>query len=487
LSILKPGPADQTKRLIQKTTNIMKTTTNAVASLNVTDIDHFKTTFRGPVFLPGDASYADECKVYNGMIRKKPGMIAKCMDVTDVVSAVTFGQKHNLLVSVRGGGHNAGGLGICDDGLVIDLSLIRYTRVDPKNKTIRVGGGCQWGDVDHAGHAYGLAVPAGIISTTGVGGLTLGGGLGYLTPRYGLTIDNLLSADVVLANGQIVTASADENPDLFWAIRGGGGNFGIITSFLFRGNPVHTIFGGPTLWDMDKTEEILAWYRNFILETPDDLYGFFALLTVPGPPFPEALHGKKMCGVIWNYTGPLEKAQEVFKPVMEMKPDFEHLGPMPFPVLNSMFDVFYPKGLQWYWRADFIDRIPDEAVKKHAEFGQALPTPHSTMHLYPINGAAHQVAETDTPWAYRKANWAQVIVGVDPDPANNEKITKWTKDYFDAIHPHSSGGAYVNFMMEEGQERVRASYKHNYDRLVEIKGKYDPDNFFRVNQNIHPN
>ena len=464
----------------------METTNNNTANLDATLIEEFKNQIRGDVILPQDHNYDETRKVYNGMINKHPGMIAKCRDVADVVNAVNFGRNNKLLVSVRGGGHNAGGLGICDDGLVIDLSNISYTHVDAKSKTIRVGGGSQWGDVDHAGHAYGLAVPAGIISTTGVGGLTLGGGLGYLTPKYGLTIDHLLSADMVLADGSICTASKDENQDLFWAIRGGGGNFGIVTSFLFKANPVHTIYGGPTFWPVEKTEEVLKWYRDFILNTDADLYGFFALLTVPGDPFPDPLHGKKMCGVIWNYSGPPEKAEEVFKPIMDMKPVFAGVGSMPFPALNSMFDVFYPKGLQWYWRADFIDQIPDEAVAQHAAFGEALPTPHSTMHLYPIFGKTHEVGETDTPWAYRKANWAQVIVGVDPDPGNKGKITKWTKDYYDAIHPYSSGGAYINFMMDEGQDRVKASYKKNYDRLVQIKRKYDPDNFFRVNQNIKP-
>ncbi len=455
--------------------------------INAKAVEEFKNQLRGELILPDDPNYDETRKVYNGMIDKRPAMIAKCADVTDVITAVNFGRDNNLLVSVRGGGHNAAGLGICDDGLVIDLSGIRYTYVDTQAKTIRVGAGCQWGDVDHAGHAYGLTVPAGIISTTGVAGLTLGGGLGYLTPKYGLTIDNLITADMVLADGSLVTASATENPDLYWAIRGGGGNFGIVTSFLFKANPVHTIIGGPTLWNIEHTERILKWYRDFILQSSDELYGFFALLTVPGPPFPEELHGRKMCGVIWNYTGDPEKFDDIFKPVLEMKPDFAHVGAMPFPALNSMFDQFYPKGLQWYWRADFINDIPDEAVAEHVKFGENLPTPHSTMHLYPITGAAQKVGDDETPWAYRSANWSQVIVGVDPNPANKEKITRWTKDYYDAIHPYSAGGAYVNFMMEEGQTRVKASYGSNYNRLVEVKKKYDPENFFRVNQNISPN
>jgi len=455
--------------------------------VNEASIKQFGENLRGEIILPNDSDYNESRKVYNAMIDKKPAIIAKCFDVTDVVAAVNFGRENNMLISVRGGGHNAGGLGICDDGLVIDLSQIRYTHVDPKSKTIRVGGGCQWGDVDHAGYAFGLGVPAGIISTTGVGGLALGGGVGYLTRKYGLTIDNILEVDMVLADGSIVKANAKENEDLFWAIRGGGGNFGIITSFLFQGHPVHTNYAGPTLWHIDKTEEILKWYRNFIVNAEDDLYGFFAVLTVPGPPFPEELHGKKMCGVIWNYLGPHEKGEKVIKPILDLKPDFEHVGPIPHPALNSMFDVFYPTGLQWYWRADFIKEIPDEAVAEHVKFGEALPTAGSTMHLYPINGAAHKVGKNDTPWAYRDANWAQVMVGVDEDPANNEKITKWTKGYYDAIHPYSAGGAYINFMMDEGEDRVKASYGDNYDRLVKVKSKYDPNNLFRVNQNIKPN
>lgn len=454
--------------------------------LNEAIVDKFREILRGEVIQPTDGNYNEARKVYNGMIDKRPQLIAYCVDVADIITAVNFGRENNMLIAVRGGGHNAGGLGICNDGLVIDLSQIKYTRVNPTAQTVRVGGGCTWGDVDHAAHPFGLAVPTGIISTTGVGGLTLGGGLGYLTRKCGLTIDNLLAADMVLADGTFVKASAEENEDLFWAIRGGGGNFGIVTSFLFKAHPIHTNYAGPTLWDIEKTEEVLKWYRDFIVEAPHDLYGFFALLTVPGPPFPEELHGKKMCGVIWNYVGPMEKAEEVFKPVRELEPTFEHVGPMPHPALQSMFDVFYPPGLQWYWRADFINEIPDEAVAQHVKYGLELPTPHSTMHLYPIDGAAHRVGKNDTPWAYRDAKWSQVIVGVDPDESNKEKITKWTKDYYDAVHPYSAGGAYVNFMMDEGEDRIRATYGDNYERLVKIKNKYDPNNLFRVNQNIKP-
>jgi FAD/FMN-containing dehydrogenase len=463
------------------------TTKGGTTAISEKKIAEFGASLRGELLQAGDAEYESARKVYNGMIDKRPGVIARCVDVADVVTAVNFARENDVLVSVRGGGHNAGGLGIADGALTIDLSPIKYTHVDTAAKTVRVGGGSTWGDVDHAAHPYGLAVPAGIISTTGVGGLALGGGLGYLTRKYGLTIDNILSADLVLADGSVVTASAEENADLYWAIRGGGGNFGIVTSFLFRAHPVKNAYAGPTLWDIEDTAEVLKWYRDFILEAPDDLYGFFAVLTVPGPPFPEPLHGKKMCGVVWNYTGPVEAAEKAFKPVGDFKkPIFEHVGPMPYPMLQSMFDVFYPPGLQWYWRADFVKEINDEAVAEHAKYGSTLPTPHSTMHLYPIDGVAHRVGKDETPWGYRDANWSQVIVGVDPDESNNELITKWAKDYYNAVHPHSAGGAYINFLMEEGEERVKASYSDNYEKLAKIKKKYDPSNFFRVNQNIQP-
>lgn len=451
-------------------------------------INQLKSALRGRVIERGDPDYDEARKVYNAMIDKKPRFIAPCVDVADVIACVNFARENKVLLAIRGGGHNAGGLGIADDALVIDLAGIKYTRVDPKSETVTVGGGCTWGDVDHATHAFGMAVPTGIISTTGVGGLTLGGGVGHLTRKCGLTIDNLLSADVVLANGKFVRASADENPDLFWALRGGGGNFGVVTAFTFKTHKIDTVYAGPMLYELSDTTEVMKWYRDFIVKAPEDLNGWFAFLTVPpGPPFPENLHLKKMCGVVWCCTAPQAKAEEMFKPIRAFKkPALDFVGPLPQPALNSMFDPIYPPGLQWYWRADFLDEISDKAIAEHIRFAQAMPTMHSTMHMYPITGAAARVPKDATAWNYRDAKWAQVMVGVDPDPANKEKITKWTKDYFDAVHPFSAGGAYVNFMMDEGEDRVKATYGANYQRLVEIKAKYDPTNLFRVNQNIKP-
>jgi len=448
----------------------------------------FKTSLRGEVIGPGDRSYDESRKVYNSMIDRRPRLIARCVDVADVITSVNFGRENTLRVAIRGGGHNAGGSGVCDDGLVIDLSPMRYVRVDPKKRTVLAGGGALWGDVDHAAHAFGLAVPAGIISTTGVGGLTLGGGLGHLTRQCGLTIDNLLAVDMVLADGRFVTASAKEYADLFWAVRGGGGNFGVVTSFLFKAYPIHTNYAGPMFWPLEDAAEIMRWYRGLITKAPNTLNGFFAFLTVPpGPPFPAHLHNRKMCGIVWCYTGPAKKAQQVFKPIRGFKtPALDMVGPIPHPALQSMFDALYPPGLQWYWKADFVRELSDEAIARHLEHGAKLPTMHSTMHLYPINGAASRVKNSATPWCYRDAVWAQVMVGVDPDPANKEKISAWAKDYWTALHPYSAGGAYVNFMMDEGEDRIRATYGKNYDRLSKVKKRYDPTNLFRVNQNIKP-
>ncbi|HTS27008.1 MAG TPA: FAD-binding oxidoreductase [Bryobacteraceae bacterium] len=451
-------------------------------------IREFRGHFHGTVHEPGTASYEEARKVYNAMIDRKPRLIAQCTDVADVMAAVRFARANDLRVSVRGGGHNAAGLGVCDDGLVIDVAPIRYVRVDPASRTVLVGAGCRWRDVDHATHAFGLAVPSGIISSTGVAGLTLGGGLGHLTRKYGLTIDNLLSVDMVLADGTFVVASAEENPDLFWAIRGGGGNFGIVTSFLFEGQPVHTVCAGPMLWNLEDAADVMKWYRDFITQAPEEMNGFIAMMTVPpGPPFPEELHLRKMCAIVWCYQGPMEEANNILGPIRGYRPPaFEFFVPMPFPMLQGMFDPILPPGLQWYWKADFFKELSDGAIEKHIEHASLLPTWQSTMHLYPVDGKVHRVRETDTAFAHRDAVWSGVIVGVDPDPGNRERITDWARSYYEALHPYGAGGAYMNFMMEEGEERIRATYRANYDRLAAVKAKYDPDNFFRINQNIRP-
>ncbi|MEB2784216.1 FAD-binding oxidoreductase [Algoriphagus persicinus] len=459
---------------------------NTTITLQKENLEALAGAIRGDLIFPESPSYENERKVYNGMIAKKPGLIIKCSDVADVIAAVNFGREANLLTAVRGGGHNAGGLGICDEGLVIDLSKIKNVRVNTADSTVRVGGGNIWGEVDHATHPFGLAVPSGIISTTGVGGLTLGGGIGHLSRKYGLTIDNLLEADMVLADGSFVTVNKTQHTDLFWAIRGGGGNFGIVTSFKFQAHPVKTVYAGPTLWPIEKTEEIMEWYHGFIHDAPDELNGFITTLNIPGPPFPPELHHKKFIGIVWCYSGNSKNGPEIFNSVMDMNPIFEHVGEMPYPSVQTLFDGLFPPGLQWYWKADFYTNIPQEAAAVHKKFGSEIPTPLSQMHMYPLSGAASRIGKHDTPWAYRDAKYAGVIVGVDPDPANAEKITSWSKAYWDALHPYAAGGTYLNFIMDEGQERIKASYQDNYERLAKIKNKYDPDNFFRVNQNILP-
>jgi FAD/FMN-containing dehydrogenase len=455
-------------------------------------LQQFTAAIRGGVIHPNDPTYDEVRQVYNGMIDKRPALIARCTDAGDVITAVTFARENGLLLAVRGGGHNGPGLGTCDGGLMIDLSLMKGVRVDPDARTVRVAGGCLWGDVDHATHAFGLATPSGIISTTGVGGLTLGGGLGHLTRKCGLTIDNLLEADVVLSDGRFVTASASQHEDLFWAIRGGGGNFGVVTSFVFTLHDIDTVYGGPMLWPLEQSTEVMRWYRNYITQAPDEINGFFAFLTVPaGAPFPEHLHGHKMCGVVWCYTGPMDQAEAVFAPIRQQfgPPALDWVGPIPQPSLQSMFDVLYQKGDQWYWKADFVNELPDEAIARHIEFAATMPTPQSTMHLYPIDGAAGRVSQDATAWNYRNAKWGMVMVGVSPDPADKERLIAWTRGYWEAVHPYSAGGAYVNMMMDatdEGQDRVRAAYGANYERLAAVKARYDPRNLFRVNQNIVP-
>jgi FAD/FMN-containing dehydrogenase len=448
------------------------------------------TGFGGELIGPEDSGYDDAQAVYNAMIDRHPALIARCASADDVQKVVRFANDHNLPLAVRGGGHNGAGLGTVDDGVVIDLAPMKSVEVDPEARTVRVGGGATWGDVDAATNEHGLATPSGIISTTGVGGLTLGGGIGHLTRYAGLTIDNLLSAEMVLSDGERARASADENPDLHWAIRGGGGNFGVVTEFTFKLHDVNTVVAGPTFWSLEDGAEVLKAYREFILQAPRELNGFFLYGSVPpGDPFPEELHLRQVSGIVWCYVGDdTDAAAKEMAPLLDAVPEplLHGVQPMPHPALQGAFDGVYPKGDQWYWRADFVREIPDEAVEIHAKHGAEMPTWKSTMHMYPIDGAAHDPSPSDTPWVYRDANWGSVFAGVDPDPAKVPEIRDWSVGYHEALHPYSAGGAYVNMMMDEGQERVRASYGDNYDRLAQVKAKYDSENRLRVNQNIQP-
>jgi FAD/FMN-containing dehydrogenase len=437
---------------------------------------------------PDDPAYDEARALFNAMIDKRPALIARCETADDVAAVIRFARDHDLPLAVHGGGHNGGGLGSVDDGIVCDVSPMKAITVDPASRTVRVGAGCVWGEVDAATQPHNLAVPTGIISTTGVAGLTLGGGHGYLSRRHGLTIDNLLSAELVLADGSRVTASADENPDLFWAIRGGGGNFGVVTEFTFVAHPLETVVGGPTFWAIEDADELLAAYREWLPSAPRNVSGFFNFHTIPpAEPFPEAIHLRKVCGIVWCIDASDEEAERAMAPMLSLAEPLMHgVGRMPIAALNSAFDGLYHPGDQWYWRGDFVREIPDEAIARNREWNERMPTFKSGSHLYPVNGAVHDVATDETAFAFRDANWSQVFIGVDADPAQAAALREWTVGYWEALHPYSAGGAYVNFMMEEGQARVKATYGPNHARLAQVKAAYDPDNVFRVNQNILP-
>ncbi|MFL5967654.1 MAG: FAD-binding oxidoreductase [Gaiellaceae bacterium] len=442
---------------------------------------------RGTAIGPDDPAYEQARLVHNGMIDKRPAVIARCINAGDVISALAFARSEGLDVAVRCGAHSAGHASV-DGGLQIDLSPIGYVNVDPADRVARVGGGAALGDVDHATHAFGLAAPFGTVSTTGVGGLTLGGGVGYLSRRYGLSIDNLIGADVVLADGSFVRADETSNSDLFWALRGGGGNFGIVTEFRFQLHPVANVIGGPMLWPLEQTEEILGLYREWMPEQADDIYAFFALLSVPpAPPFPEELHLRKACALVWCNTAPAERATEAMDTFRSLAtPMLDGVGEMPFPALQSAFDPLLPFGTRMYWRGGFVNEVPDAAIAEYKRFGESAPTWLSQTHLYPIDAAASRPAADATAWPGRGARWSQVFVGIDYEPGRDEELRDWAVSFSDALRPYSADAGYVNFMMDEGGDRARAAYGPNYDRLAKIKANLDPDNVFHVNHNIRP-
>jgi FAD/FMN-containing dehydrogenase len=452
-----------------------------------TTISTLRERVRGAIITPNDDDYDQARRVHNGMIDRRPRAIVRCVDVTDVRAVVDAARTGGLDLAVRGGGHSVPGFGTADDALVIDLSAMKGVRVDPRTRTARAEGGSTWGDLDHATHGFGLATTGGVVSTTGVGGLTLGGGIGHLVRRCGLSCDNLRSADVVTADGELLTASEDEHADLFWALRGGGGNFGVVTSLEFRLHQVATIYGGPIFYPLDRARQVLEFYDEFIAKAPEELNAFFIFQIAPPLPFiPEDRHGETMCGIVTCWSGPLEQGEPALAPLLEDAGPViaQHVGPMPYPALNSAFDGLYPDGLQHYWKANFVRDLTPGAIEAHLQHGPLVPSVHSTMHIYPIDGAVDRVAADATAFAHRDARYATVIAGMWPDPADNEANIRWCRDYYEAIAPHSEEGGYINFMAGDDQDRIRANYGDNYDQLAAVKATYDPHNLFHLNQNI---
>ncbi|AUG75052.1 oxidoreductase [Kitasatospora sp. MMS16-BH015] len=456
--------------------------------MGMATIEELAGRVHGSVVVPGSDGYEEARRVYNGMVDRRPAAVVRCVNAGDVLATVAYAREHGLDLAVRGGAHSVPGYGTCEGGLVADLGGMRGVRVDPATRTARVEGGATLADLDAATHAFGLGVTGGVVSTTGVGGLTLGGGFGHLARGLGLTCDNLLSADVVTADGRLLVASEHEYPDLFWALRGGTGNFGAVTSFEFRLSPVDTVHVGLFFHEAEQTEAVLKHFREYIATAPEQLGAFAGFQIAPPLPFiPEERHGDTFVIVVACWNGPEAEAEQAFQPFRDAAPvSFELSTPMPYPALQSLFDGLLPPGLQHYWKAAFSPGLTDAAVTAHAAHGPKVPVINSTCHIYPINGACHRVAPEATAFSYRDAGFATVIAGMWPDPADNEANTAWVRDYYAAIAPHSSPGGYVNFMAEDDQGRVSDNYRDNYARLVQVKRAYDPGNLFHVNHNIRP-
>ena len=442
---------------------------------------------RGEVILPGEERYEEARKVYNAMIDKRPAAIVRCTGVADVIAAVKAARADGLSIAVRGGGHSVPGFGTADDALVVDLGRMKGIRVDPAAKTVRAEGGCTWGDFNHATHAFGLATTGGVVSTTGIAGLTLGGGMGYLSRRAGLSIDNLQSADVVLADGTFVTASERENPDLFWALRGGGGNFGVVTNFEYRLHPVRDIVGGALFFEVEDALEVMRAYDAYLTKAPRELYVLFGWLIAPPVPFiPENRHGDTLCALVVCWSGPHEDADRAFAPLRKVARVAEYIEQMPYPTMNTLFDALNPPGLQQYWKAVLAKDLSDGAIEAHMKHGPKVPSALSSMVIFPINGAVHDVALGATAFGHRDAKYSVVISGVGRDPKDNEANIGWVRDYYQALAPHSEAGAYINFVPGDEGDRVQANYGPNFERLRELKAKFDPGNVFHHNQNITP-
>jgi FAD/FMN-containing dehydrogenase len=453
-----------------------------------TAVDTLRNQVNGAVITASDAEYEEARKVYNGMIDKHPAAVVRCTSPADVAAVIQLARAEGLDLSVRGGAHSAPGFGTNDGGLVIDLAPLQDVVVDADARTARAGGGCTWEVFNDATHAHGLATTGGIIGSTGIAGLTLGGGIGYLSRKYGLSCDNLVSAEVVTADGEVLTVSESEHPDLFWALRGGGGNFGVVTTFEYRLHPVAEIYGGPIAYPVDRADEVLRLYREYIAEAPEELGGFVGFHLAPPLPFiPEDWHFKNVCLAVPCWAGPIEEGERMIQPFLDVvEPVGSHVDAMPYPALNTAFDPLLPAGLQHYWKSSFARELSDDAIAVHVDHGGRTPALQCAVHLYPINGAVQRVGADDTAFAYRDMNFSPVIAGMWEDPADNEKNIAWVRSYYDALQPYSAEGGYINFMDGDDQTRVKANYRGDYERLASIKATYDPANVFHLNQNIQP-
>ena len=457
----------------------------APANLNV---DALREQVRGPVVAPGDAAYDAARAVHNGVFDRRPLAVLQAEQVADAIAAVNIARENGLDLSVRGGGHSAPGFGTNDGGLVIDFSRMRSVHVDPKTKTARADAGTTWGDFNHATHAFGLATTGGVVSTTGIAGLTLGGGIGYLSRGFGLSCDNLISADVITADGSFVTASEREHPDLLWALRGGGGNFGVVTSLEYRVHDVDQVYAGPIFYELESAGDLFRMYREFIADAPRQFGGFPAFQIAPPLPFiPENRHGDTLCAAVVHWVGSADEGEKAIKAFRDVAPIVaDGVGSLPYPALNGAFDPIFPKGIRSYWKGAFVKELTDAAIEAHIEHGSKVPEVSATMHLYPINGACHDVASEDSAFAYRDANFAPVFIAAWDGADKDAERTKWVRDYYEAIAPHSEPGGYINFMDDDDQGKIRDNYRQNYDRLVQVKRTYDPHNLFHLNQNIKP-
>ncbi len=465
-------------------TDLRITTTRGTSTdLDETTVQGFKTSLRGPLLCPGDEGYDEARKVWNAMIDKRPALIVRCAGVADVIHAVNFARTNNLLVSVRGGGHNVAGTAVCDGGLMIDLSRMRSVRVDPIRRTARAEGGAKWIDFDHETQAFGLATTGGTASDTGIAGLTLGGGIGWLGGKYGLVSDNLLSVDIVTADGRFLTASATENADLFWGVRGGGGNFGVVTSFEYQLHPVGPmVLGGMVLYPFEKAKDVLKFYRDFSSDIPDELTTASGFLTSP--------EGHPVVAIAACYNGSLEAGEEVLRPLREFGPPLaDHIQPVPYTQVQKMFDEAWGIGRQYYEKAPWVKEISGDVIDILATHFAQVTSPLSAAVFFQKNGAMSRGPHDKTAFGHRDAQYLLVIISIWLDPGASESHIRWARGLSEAIEPFTSGGEYVNGLgqeAEEGTVRIKAGYGANYEQLVALKNKYDPTNLFRHNQNIKP-